>query len=342
MGLRDNLFTSADRLLSGEPHEGDSLVPSVIDPDVLWSCTTCGACVEECPVDIEHIDAIVDMRRYEVLMESRFPTEAGLLLRNLENQGDPWGLGASKRTDWLADLDFEVPVVADTIPEDVEYLYWVGCAGSLDERGRKQVVSTARMLHRAGITFAILGPRESCTGDPARRMGNEYLYQELAKANIETLHAVGARKVVATCPHCFNSIRNEYPALGGDFEVVHHAQLLDTLVRDGRLTPGTSYSGTVTYHDPCYLGRHNRIFDEPRGVLDAIPGVRTVEMASLSREGLLLRGGRGEDVDGGDDRHARQPQPDLRGACDRRGRRLDGVPVLHDHAGRRREGGGPW
>lgn len=278
MGLRENMFASADRLLSGDKSDSPTLVPTTIDPDVLWSCTTCGSCVEQCPVDIEHVDAIVDMRRYEVLMESRFPSEAGLLLRNLENQGDPWGLGQAKRADWMSELDFEVPVVEDKIPDDVEYLYWIGCAGSLDERGKGQAISTTRLLHRAGVKFAVLGKRESCTGDPARRMGNEYLFQELAKTTIATLNEVGAKKVVASCAHCFNTMKNEYPELGGNFEMVHHSELLSDLVSSGKLATGGNLAAKVTYHDPCYLGRHNRVFDEPRSAIEGASGIEITEM----------------------------------------------------------------
>ena len=290
MNLRDNMFASATPLLTGE---GDftALVPNVIDPEVLWACTTCGACVEECPVDIEHIDAIVDMRRYQVLMESEFPSEAGLMLRNVENQGDPWGLGQAKRTEWTQTLDFEIPVITGTIPDDIEYLYWVGCAGALDERARKGVQATARMLHRAGVTFGILGPKESCTGDPVRRLGNEYLYQEQGRMNIETLNSVGAKKIIASCPHCFNTIKNEYPSLGGNFEVIHHAELLEHLVKSGQLVPGTGYKGKVTYHDPCYLGRHNRIIEEPRTVMSAIPGVEQIEMRRCKERGFCCGAG---------------------------------------------------
>jgi Fe-S oxidoreductase len=258
-------LAEAERPLIGTEAEG-----GIIDPDVLWSCTTCGACVEQCPVDIEHVDHIMDMRRYQVLIESNFPSEAGVMLRNLENKGNPWGAAPNTREDWTKGLGFEVPRVTDG--GDFEYLFWVGCAGAFEDRAKKTTRAVATLLHEAGVNFAILGEGETCTGDPARRIGNEFVFQMLAQQNVETLNEAGVKKIVATCPHCFNTLANEYGQLGGDFEVVHHTQLLAHLVESGKLTPVQSVDGGVTYHDPCYLGRHNRVFEPPREVLEAAVG----------------------------------------------------------------------
>jgi Fe-S oxidoreductase len=245
-----------------------------ISSEELWACTTCRACDEVCPVNIEIVDKILDMRRYLSLMESDFPSELGKAYVSMENSSNVYGMDQSKRGDWTDELDFPVKVLGDPGVE-AEYLYWVGCAGSFDDRNRKVTLSTARLLNRAGVDFAILGPRELCTGDPARRTGNEYVFQGLALQNIETLNDLGVTKIITQCPHCFNTLGNEYPQFGGHYEVIHHSDLLMHLVDEGKLTPRAN-GQSITFHDPCYLGRHNDQFVAPRSVLNTVG--ETVEM----------------------------------------------------------------
>ncbi|SDI60705.1 Fe-S oxidoreductase [Actinokineospora alba] len=268
----------------------------VIDPEVLWSCTTCGACVEQCPVDIEHVDHIVDMRRYQVLIESNFPSELGGMFKNLENKGNPWGQNAKDRLAWTEALDFEVPVFDGELADETEYLFWVGCAGAFEDRAKKTTQAVAELLHMAEVNYVVLGTEETCTGDPARRAGNEFLFQMLAQQNVEVLNSVfegrekGKRKVVVTCAHCFNTLANEYPELGGQFEVVHHTQLLNRLVRERRLVPVAPVAEDVTYHDPCYIGRHNKIYEAPRELVGAA-GANLREMPRNSDRAMCCGAG---------------------------------------------------
>ncbi|GAS97913.1 iron-sulfur-binding reductase [Mycolicibacterium canariasense] len=338
MNLRDHMFAKAPYLIEGKPMPeagsvdfaalGDSLhghgVPEdgfarieghgpeqalrplvgtaeqggVIDPDVLWSCTNCGACVEQCPVDIEHIDHIVDMRRYQVMVESEFPGELGVLFKNLENKGNPWGQNAKDRTNWIDEVDFDVPVYGQDVDsfEGFEYLFWVGCAGAYEDRAKKTTKAVAELLATAGVKFLVLGTGETCTGDSARRAGNEFLFQQLAAQNVETINELfegvetSQRKVVVTCPHCYNTINREYPQLGADYQVVHHTQLLNRLVRDKKLIPINPVGQDVTYHDPCFLGRHNKEYEAPRELVGAA-GAKLTEMPRHADRGLCCGAG---------------------------------------------------
>ncbi len=257
MGLRDQVLARDER----------PLVPTAVPEEMVWDCVTCGACVQACPVSIEHVDHIVDLRRHLVMVEASFPAEAEPMLRDVERASNPWGRQQSERADWASGLGVRVLEPGEPAPE---YLYWVGCAGSFDERARRSAQSTAALLAQAGVDFAILGPREGCTGDPARRIGNEYVFQALAEQNVATLEEAGITKIVTGCPHCFNTLANEYPDFGGRYEVLHHSQLLASLVREGRLYPAHDGGRSITYHDSCYLARHNDVLATPRELVAAV------------------------------------------------------------------------
>jgi Fe-S oxidoreductase/nitrate reductase gamma subunit len=278
--------------LSADPEiiiSANSLFERVTAEEV-WACTTCKACDEICPVNIEILDKILDMRRYLSLMESNFPAELGNAYRAMENQGNPWGMNQNDRADWAKDM--KVDVVDPGAKFNYEYLYWVGCAGSFDDKNKKVTQAMADLLQRAGIDVAILGPSEMCTGDSARRSGNEYLFQMLALPNIEMLNGMGVKKIITQCPHCFNTLKNEYPQLGGNYEVVHHSEFLEHLIDNGQLDiRNASLEDRITYHDSCYLGRHNDVYMAPRKIVGSIKGVQIVEMPRNGTQGMCCGAG---------------------------------------------------
>ena len=262
-----------------------------VSAEEVWACTTCKACDEICPVNIEILDKILDMRRYLSLMESNFPTELGGAYRNMENSANPWGMSQTERADWTKGLD-GIEVLAGGEPLEAEYLYWVGCAGSFDDKNRKVTQAMAKLLQRADVEFAILGPAENCTGDPARRSGNEYIFQMLAMQNIETLDGMGVKKIITQCPHCFNTLANEYPQLGGNYEVVHHSQFLEWLIDTGKLDmTDARLEDRIVYHDSCYLGRHNDVYSAPRKVLGSLKGIDIVEAGRNGTKGMCCGAG---------------------------------------------------
>ncbi len=290
--LKKNLHANKEAMLAKKEEEITPVIDTHVTEDVIWACTSCRACEIACPVFIEHTDKIYDIRRNLVMMESKFPTEVQAVFKNMETNGTPWAFSPGERANWAQGLDVKTVAEAGSA-QDLDVLLWVGCAGAYDERNKSVVKSFVSILNKAGVKFAILGTEETCTGDAARRIGNEYLYQTLAKANIETLNRYNVKRIVTACPHCFNTIKNEYKDMGGEYEVFHHSQYVGKLISEGKIKPTKSIDETVTFHDSCYLGRWNNVYAQPRAVLQSIPKVNLVEMKQHHDQGLCCGAGGG-------------------------------------------------